>query len=131
MCNGELRCASKLRRRGNDRTAHAALSAEILNLLAGNTSASPPAGPRPPVEPLSNTELRVLRYLPTNLTSPEIARELSVSTNTVRTHVKNLYVKLGAHRRGEVVTRARDLGLLAPSARGVSYARPRLVAPNR
>ena len=89
---------------GNDRTAHAALSAEILDLLAGNTSASPPAGPRPPVEPVSNTELRV-RYLPTNLTSPEIARELSVSTNTVRTHVKNLYVKLGAHRRTEVVAR--------------------------
>jgi DNA-binding CsgD family transcriptional regulator len=73
----------------------------------------------PPAEPLSNTELRVLRYLPTNLTSPEIARELSVSPNTVRTHIKNLYAKLGTHGRAETVARARDLGFLAPTpARG-------------
>jgi LuxR family transcriptional regulator, maltose regulon positive regulatory protein len=115
-----------LARYARHRTAHAALSAEILGLLAGSRSASPPAGPRPPVEPLSNTELRVLRYLPTNLTSPEIARELSVSPNTIRTHIKNLYAKLGAHRRAEAVARARDLGLLAPSGRGVGYAHPRL-----
>ena len=69
------------------------------------------------MEPLSDTELRVLRYLPTNLTSLEIARELSVSPNTVRAHVKSLYAKLGAHRRAEAVTRARDLGLLAPFTR--------------
>ena len=49
---------------------HAALIAEILGLLAGNRPAPPPAGPRPPVEPLSGSELRVLRYLPANLTTP-------------------------------------------------------------
>jgi LuxR family maltose regulon positive regulatory protein len=59
--------------------------------------------------------MRVLRYLPTNLSTPEIARELSVSVTTVRTHVSHLFAKLGVHRRTEAVTRARDLGLLAPS----------------
>ena len=67
------------------------------------------------IEPLSRSEMRVLRYLPTNLSAPEIARELSVSVTTVRTHISHLFVKLGAHRRTEAVARARDLGLLAPS----------------
>ena len=59
----------------------------------------------------------MLRYLPTNLTAPEIADELYVSRNTVKAHMRNVYAKLGAHRRAEAVARARDLGLLAPSAR--------------
>ena len=67
------------------------------------------------IEPLSRSEMRVLRYLPTNLSAPEIARELSVSVTTVRTHISHLFAKLGAHRRTEAVARARDLGLLAPS----------------
>ena len=57
----------------------------------------------------------MLRYLPTNLTAPEIAGELYVSRNTVKTHMRNLYAKLGTHRRAEAVARARALGLLAPS----------------
>ena len=57
----------------------------------------------------------MLRYLPTNLTAPEIASELYVSRNTVKTHMRNLYAKLGTHRRAEAVARARALGLLAPS----------------
>jgi predicted ArsR family transcriptional regulator len=57
----------------------------------------------------------VLRFLPTNLTAPEIARGLSVSPNTVKTHMRNLYTKLGTHTRTSTVGRARDLGLLAPS----------------
>jgi LuxR family maltose regulon positive regulatory protein len=100
------------------RTAHAALIAEILGLLAGNRPAPPTAGPRPLAEPLSQSELRVLRYLPTNLTTADIAGQLNVSPNTVKVHIRHLYAKLGAHRRAEAVTRARDLGLLAPSARG-------------
>jgi LuxR family maltose regulon positive regulatory protein len=57
----------------------------------------------------------VLRYLPTNLSALEIARELSVSVTTVRTHIRHLFVKLGVHRRTEAVERARALGLLAPA----------------
>ena len=96
-------------------SAHAALIAEILSLLAGRTPAPPAAAP--PLEPLSDSEVRVLRYLPTNLSAREIANELYVSTNTVKTHMHHLYAKLGTHRRGEAVERARVLGLLAPSAR--------------
>jgi LuxR family maltose regulon positive regulatory protein len=106
-----------LERHARHRTAHAALIAEIQSLLAGNQSAPPSAGPRPLIEPLSDSELRVLRYLPTNLTVPEIASELYVSVNTVKTHVRNLYAKVGTHRRADAVARARSLGLLAPSAR--------------
>ncbi|MGH3296757.1 MAG: helix-turn-helix transcriptional regulator [Trebonia sp.] len=51
-----------------------------------------------PIEPLSRSEMRVLRYLPTNLSALDIARELSVSVTTVRTHISHLFVKLGAHR---------------------------------
>jgi len=60
----------------------------------------------------------VLRYLPTNLTAPEIARELSVSPNTIRTHIKNLYAKLDTNHRAGAVERGRALGLLAPRVRG-------------
>jgi LuxR family maltose regulon positive regulatory protein len=104
-----------LERQAGHRTAHAALIAEILSLLAGRRRGPQVAGPQPLPEPLSDSEIRVLRYLPTNLTAPEIARELYVSRNTVKTHMRNLYAKLGIHRRAEAVARARELGLLAPS----------------
>ena len=81
------------------------------------SSSSAASGPQPLLEPLSNSELRVLRYLPANLTAPEIAAELSVSQNTVKTHLRNLYAKLGTHRRADTVARARGLGLLAPRTR--------------
>jgi LuxR family maltose regulon positive regulatory protein len=104
-----------LERRAGHRTAHAALVIGILGLLAGPVPAPEP-GPRPLLEPLRDSEIRVLRYLPTNLTLPEIARELHVSHNTVKTHVRNLHTQLGAHSRAEAVDRARTLGLLAPAA---------------
>ena len=104
-----------LQRQARQRTAHPALIADILSLLAGRTLAPPPAGPRPPLEPLSGSEIRVLRYLPTNLSMRQIAGELYVSHNTVRTHISHLYAKLGTHTRAEAVARARALGLLAPS----------------
>jgi LuxR family transcriptional regulator, maltose regulon positive regulatory protein len=78
----------------------------------------PPRLPEPLLESLSESEVRVLRYLPTNLTTPEIARELSVSPNTVKTHVRHMYAKFGTHRRAETVELARALGLLAPSRTG-------------
>jgi LuxR family maltose regulon positive regulatory protein len=105
-----------LERHAREHSSHAALIAEIIDLLAGNIPASSPPGMRPPSEPLSASERRVLRYLPTHLSAPEIAAELSVSTSTVRTHLRNLYAKLGVHRRAEAVESARALHLLAPSA---------------
>ena len=88
--------------------------ADILSLLAGQRPA-PSAALRPPLEARSDSELRVLRYLPTNLAGAECAGELCVSHNTVRTHITHLYGKLGTHTRAEAVARARALGLLAPS----------------
>ena len=102
-------------RRGG--TAHAGLIAEILNVLAGQKPGSPLAGPQHLREPLSHAEARVLRYLPTKLSAPEIAGELYLSVNTVKTHMRHLYDKLGVHRRHEAVEQARALGLLAPSPR--------------
>jgi LuxR family maltose regulon positive regulatory protein len=103
-----------LQRHARHRTAHPALVADILSLLAGQAPA-PPEGSSPPLEPLSSSEIRVLRYLPTHLSAPQIANELYVSHNTIRTHMRHLYAKLGTHRRCEAVERARALGLLAPS----------------
>jgi LuxR family maltose regulon positive regulatory protein len=94
-------------------TAHAALRADILDVLHGS---SPPATQQPslpPAEELSPGELRVLRYLPTNLSRPEIAGELSVSLNTVSTHLSSIYAKLGVRDRSSAVQRARELRLLA------------------
>jgi LuxR family maltose regulon positive regulatory protein len=62
-------------------------------------------------EPLSERELEVLRLLRTELTGPEIARELTVSLHTVRTHTSNIYSKLGVDKRQAAVRRAEDLGL--------------------
>jgi LuxR family transcriptional regulator, maltose regulon positive regulatory protein len=64
------------------------------------------------VEPLSDREGDVLRLLASELTGPEIARELVVSLNTVRTHTKNIYAKLGVTSRRAAVRRAGELGLL-------------------
>jgi LuxR family maltose regulon positive regulatory protein len=95
-------------------TAHAALLTDILDLLRGSST---PAGarrsPSPPEEELSPSELRVLRYLPTNLSRPQIASELSVSVNTVSTHIRSIYAKLGTEDRSAAVHRARELRLLS------------------
>jgi LuxR family transcriptional regulator, maltose regulon positive regulatory protein len=68
--------------------------------------------PQPLVEPLSERELEVLKLLGTELSGPEIARELTVSLNTVRTHTKNIYGKLGVNNRRAAVRRAEELDLL-------------------
>lgn len=62
---------------------------------------------------LSRAELRVLRYLPTNLSRDQLAEELSVSPNTVSTHLRRIYLKLGVRDRFSAVQRARELRLLA------------------
>ena len=105
-----------LERHPRHRTAHATLLRTILGVLGG--SSAPARGePAPLTEELSEAELRVVRYLPSNLKAPEIAAELFVSTNTVRTHIRHIYAKLGAHDRDAAVARARELGLIAPSLR--------------
>ena len=98
-------------------TSHVALISEVLDLLSGKAPASPTAASELLREPLTQSETRVLRYLPTNLSAPEIAGELHLSLNTIRTHMRHLYAKLGVHTRGEAVERARGFGLLAPSSR--------------
>jgi len=98
-------------------TAHAALLADILDILRGASPAAKDRSSLPPAEELSPGELKVLRYLPTNLSRPEIAGELSVSPNTVSAHVRSIYAKLGVRDRSSAVRRARQLRLLAAAGR--------------
>jgi LuxR family maltose regulon positive regulatory protein len=65
------------------------------------------------IEPLSERELDVIRLLGTDLDGPDIARQLVVSLNTVRTHTKNIYAKLGVNNRRAAVRRAQELDLLS------------------
>ena len=104
-----------LRRHARQRTAHAALLSDILDVLAGSPPRPRATSSAMMREGLSASELRVLRYLPSNLSAPEIAAELCVSTSTVKTHMYQIYAKLDAHKRTEAVQRARELGLLRPS----------------
>ena len=106
-----------LERHPGHRTAHAALLADLLTVLGG--SSLPARRPESAVllERLSESELRVLRFLPSNLSASEIAGQLYVSTSTVKTHMRHIYEKLDAHRRTDAVDRARELGLLGPAAR--------------
>ena len=140
-----------LERHARQRAAYPALIWKIISMLGGRTPAAPAAGPpehprgplsqagarvltpaapaaAPPEhlpEPLSQAEARVLRFLQTSLSAAEIARELYVSVNTVRTHMRHLYDKLGAHRRLEALDRAPALGLLAPvPQRALAPSRP-------
>jgi LuxR family transcriptional regulator, maltose regulon positive regulatory protein len=94
------------------KTAHAALLFDIVDVLE-EAPARDDRLPTRAANVLSATELRVLRYLPTNLSRSDIARQLYVSVNTVNTHVRNIYSKLGAGSRTEAVDRARQLRLLA------------------
>jgi LuxR family maltose regulon positive regulatory protein len=94
-------------------TAHGAFLADIVEVLAGVPAPGAEGELLSPPEELSRSELRVLRYLPTNLTRPEIARELYVSVSTVNAHIRNIYSKLDAHSRSSAVRRARDLRLLS------------------
>jgi len=98
--------------------APAASISQVIDLLAqANGTAAPGGEPALPCEVLTRSEVRVLRYLPTNLSTREVAAELYLSMNTVKTHQRHLYQKLGASSRTEAVERARALGLLAPAHR--------------
>ena len=103
-----------LERYARPRTAQPALIRKIISAAGEGTPAA--AAPPPPLPgPVSQAEARVLRFLQTSLSAQEIARELHVSVHTVRTHMRHLYDKLGAHRRLEAIDRARALGLLTPA----------------
>ncbi|MCB8943071.1 MAG: LuxR family transcriptional regulator [Ardenticatenaceae bacterium] len=78
----------------------------------GETAVAPPPISQSLPDPLSDRELDVLKLLTTNLTGPEIARELMISLNTMRTHTKNIYSKLGVNSRRTAVSRAEELNLL-------------------
>jgi LuxR family maltose regulon positive regulatory protein len=96
--------------------ARADAPAHTRRLLA----AAPPAAPTgaPPqalVDPLSAREIEVVRLLASDLDGPAIARTLVVSVNTVRTHTKSIYTKLGVNSRRAAVRRAHELGLLTPA----------------
>jgi LuxR family maltose regulon positive regulatory protein len=106
-------CEELLEALPRHQTAHAALLTDILDVLHGSSLAAKKQPSSPPVEGLSAAELRVLRYLPSNLSRPEIASELSVSLNTVSTHLRSIYAKLGVRDRSAAVQRARELRLLA------------------
>jgi LuxR family maltose regulon positive regulatory protein len=87
----------------------------MLPALLEHTEAT--LGSAPPqrvalVAPLTEREQTVLRLLPTQLKTPEMAQELSVSVNTVRSQVQAIYRKLQASSRAEAITKARQLGLL-------------------
>jgi LuxR family transcriptional regulator, maltose regulon positive regulatory protein len=85
----------------------------VRRLIAATTGREDrPATSRVLIDPLSNRELDVLRLLGTDLDGPDIARELSVSLNTMRTHTKNIYAKLGVSSRRAAVSRAGELNLL-------------------
>jgi LuxR family maltose regulon positive regulatory protein len=90
--------------------SHRWFAAELLRRLEG--SGGNGAMPAELLEPLSPREGEVLRYLPTMMSNADIAAELFVSVNTVKTHVKSIYRKLDATRRPDAVRRARQLHLL-------------------
>jgi LuxR family maltose regulon positive regulatory protein len=100
-----------LRRSIRRGTAHRWLAGSLLAALEGR-EASGGHATRELLDPLSERETVVLRYLPTLLSNQEIAGELYVSVNTVKTHLKSIYRKLGASDRREAVRLARDLRLV-------------------
>jgi LuxR family maltose regulon positive regulatory protein len=96
-------------------TAHGALAAELVAVLEGRTAGG--AVPQLLADGLTERELAILRYLPTVMSNREIARQLYVSVNTVKTHLKQVYRKLGVASRRDAIDRARELHLLGPSTR--------------
>ena len=105
---------SLLRRRIAKGTAHRAFAGELLSVLEQEPAARRGNGDALLLEPLSERELTVLRYLPTMMSNAEIAGEMFVSVNTVKTHLKHIYRKLDVSERRDAVRRGRELRLLSP-----------------
>ncbi len=94
-------------------TRHRAMAGDLLTALGARQEAER-VSPGPLLEPLSDRELTVLRYLPTMMSNAEIAAEMFVSVNTVKTHLKHVYRKLDVSDRRDCVRRGRELRLLSP-----------------
>ena len=94
-------------------TAHGALLADIIDLLRGEPAPILDRERLWPPEELSPSELRVLRYLPNESDASRDRAQLYVSINTVNTHIRNIYSKLGVRDRSSAVQQARELRLLA------------------
>jgi LuxR family maltose regulon positive regulatory protein len=92
-------------------TAHRAIVGELIAAFEDRLPVRRAVAPL--LEPLSDREQAILRYLPTTLSNREIASELFVTTNTVKTHLRSIYRKLDVARRRDAVDRARDLRLLS------------------
>ncbi len=88
-------------------------SAELAHVITLSQRGKTTPALRGTPEILSEREMQLLRLLPTRLSNPELADELYVSLNTVKSHLRNIYRKLFVTSRCEAVTRARELGLLA------------------
>jgi LuxR family transcriptional regulator, maltose regulon positive regulatory protein len=101
-----------LTRRIRAGTAHRALAGEVVEALDPQAAGRPEQRSALVLEPLSDREAAVLRYLPTPLSKAEIASEMFVSVNTVKTHMKNIYRKLDVTDRAQAVRRARTLRLV-------------------
>ncbi len=101
----------------HDATSERAAGSEALReharrLLERTKAPAAADEPQPLADPLSQRELQVLRLLDSDLTGPEIARELYVSLNTLRTHTKRIFTKLDVKTRAAAVRRAHERGLL-------------------
>ena len=112
---GGRRVEALLRARIRSGTAHRAIAGELLAAFEERDHERRTVAPL--LEPLSERECAILRYLPTTLSNREIAAELFVTTNTVKTHLRSIYRKLDVARRREAVERARDLRLLSTAGR--------------
>jgi LuxR family maltose regulon positive regulatory protein len=107
-----------LERHPRQRTPHPALISRIHDVLSGRVPQEHGGDRLLLPAKLTEGELRVLRYLSSNFTAPEIGADLYLSVNTVKTHMRHIYEKLGVRRRTDAIEQAHALGLVpAPSLR--------------
>jgi LuxR family maltose regulon positive regulatory protein len=101
-----------LRRHARHGTAHSAMLADFLETIERRARPARRAAPEVMAEPLTEREQAIVAYLPTMMSNQEIAGMLGISVNTVKTHLKAIYRKLGSPGRREAVQRARELTLI-------------------